>query len=186
VRYGVDIDGVLRDFHRLVAYAMRLAPTPLPYGVMERLRYGKTYDQVRVDVGADNWSWFWQKAAPDLRAFENGHQIDGELENLARLPGEVFLITSQPKHLRDQTYAWLARHHAWPEGVLHVSRPEEKVEFINALHVDVFVDDRLETLMGLVDETEARLFVFDQPWNRSVAAELHPDITRIKSLKELL
>jgi len=185
MRYGVDIDGVLRDFPRAFAKAMHLAPEPLSYTQLAELRKPDQYEYSPL-VGAHNWSWFWQKAAPDLRVFENAYPIDGELENLAQLPGEVFLITSQPKHLRDQTYAWLARHHAWPEGVLHVSRPEEKVEFINALHVDVFVDDRLETLMGLVGETEAQLFVYDQPWNRSVAAELHPDITRIKSLKELL
>jgi len=185
MRYGVDIDGVLRDFDRALAKTMRLAPEPLNYSAAAWLERPDSYQKADV-VGRENWEWFWQKATSDLRVFENAYPIGDELEHLAQLPGEVFLITSQPKHLRDQTYAWLARHHAWPEGVLQVSHAAKKVEFINALHVDVFVDDRLDTLMGLVNETEAQLYVFDQPWNRTVAAELHPDIIRIKSLRELL
>lgn len=184
-RYGIDIDGVLRDFDFQCGRVL-LAHAPAPFPNLAQVDYrllepaGHWYEK-RDLVGPVNWSWFWDEAIYDHQVFVNAPLYEQHVLDLDRLQGEVFLITSQPPKVRPQTYAWLARHGINVEGVLHVSEPGEKREFINALQLDYFVDDHPRTVFDLINAgVEAKCYVFDQPWNQDVKAP------RIKSLKELL
>jgi uncharacterized HAD superfamily protein len=181
MRYGIDIDGVLANFDIACSRAMRFGPEPLSDEVLAALEQPSEHWYHKRDlVGPANWEWFWTRAVTEVNVFGDAPPIGDELQHLAQLPGEVFLITARPAAAINQTYEWLGKHQVRANGVLHVARPEEKVEFIRCLGVGVYVDDHPETVPSLVGQVDAQLFMFTQPWNKGV------DAPRISSLKELL
>lgn len=181
-RYGIDIDGVLADFDEACGRAMTLAPNELSAEVLAAVRRPASYWYEKRDlVGPENWEWFWSRAVTYYTVFASSRPIGRELFYLDQLPGEKFLITSRPKLCRPQTFEWLSTYQVAVEGVLHVNSPEEKVEWVNALKLDYFVDDHPRTVMDMIPHAPGtQCYVFDQPWNRDVEAP------RIRSLEELL
>jgi uncharacterized HAD superfamily protein len=185
VRFGIDVDGVLanwdKGFEKIVPYF----PEKLSHEAERAIAQPATdWDYKPRIVGTNNWKWFWKDGALNFRTYENLPAYPGQLEALGQLPGETYLITSLPVRLRAHRFAWLAKNHVVVDGVFFTNTPEEKVEVINALGIEHFVDDRIETLTGLVGNTPAQLYVYDRPWNRD--GNVHASITRIKSLRELL
>jgi uncharacterized HAD superfamily protein len=180
--WGIDIDGVLADFISTYRWVVRFGPEPLTEEQRQLLRQDPTdwYSHVRV-VGPVNDDWFWAEGIYRHRPFAVASPINNELEYLQALPGEKFLITSRPRGTEDQTYEWLGLHRVKVQGVFHVSKPAEKLEFVNCLDLDVFVDDHPETIPGMRGKTAAELVLRDQPWNQHA-----PVPRRIQSLKELL
>lgn len=171
---GIDIDGCLADF---VGGYMKL--------VVEMTGKDKFPAQRTYPDFPTSWNWdreagytqaevvlawdkiktsprFWRDL-PDLPTTRNVLSV---LSALERVYGHnvYFLTNRMGDRAKAQTEAWLYKHGFDSPTVLLVA---DKGPVINALGIDVFVDDRPDTIKKVVDECpNTRVFVVDYAYNR--------------------
>lgn len=147
---AIDIDGVLADFTS--AYAKRIVkvtgenkfPKPLVIPCWDwDVHYGYSKDQIAAtweDITKDGL--FWQKLdpIPDRDVF-------ARLNVLAKTNPMYFITNRMGLNCKQQTEKFLYNHGIDYPTVLIASN---KQPIIDALKVEFFVDDRLETMNELV------------------------------------
>jgi hypothetical protein len=155
MRIGLDLDGVIID-HRQNKHVLAR-----DYG------YALEPWQANANVIRDVIP---EPHASDLHAKLYSHltlaapPMDGAIEHLARLPGEVFIVSARRERSAPYAEMWLLN-----SGILHQVIPKERIHFVGGgaekpaaierLGLDVFLDDEAGVLRGLPGSV--RRFFFD-------------------------
>jgi uncharacterized HAD superfamily protein len=195
MRLGIDIDGVLADFNtafynRLIKVVGR-NPFPANYQPTDPpcwewpTAMGYTYEE-EMATWADVWddAYFWQHLNDEQDASETLQQID----KLSVIQGhEFYFITNRKgKFVKQQTERWLESRGIYYPTVLISGN---KIPIINALKLDAFLDDRLDTVneaQRCVDEGEilpCRIYLRDFSHNR---ANRKPGLRVVQSPLQML
>lgn len=168
MKIGLDIDGVLADWAGgMIDKAKELG---LP-GYPEHPDNVDYWDHL-TDCG-DLWSRvkddedFWM----GLKPFPGTLPLEFE---------PYVYITSRPVR-SEISYFWLSKH-GFPnsERVFTAARPEDKLNIVKALGIDVFVDDKIETVEQM-RSAGINAFLFEAPYQKG---HVHT-LPVIKSLKNL-
>ncbi len=184
---GLDLDDVLMDFNTGLC-------------VFHNARYGTSF--TREDIISYHLEEIWgceqEEAIRRVSEFYCSSEHDatqpvpGAVEIVQELLDDrsVFIITSRPESVSEQTYAWIKKHFpSLAESVYftsHFFHKESRVtkgEVCRKLGVEVFVDDapfHAEDVALVVSQ----VFLFDTPWNRNHELFL-PNIQRVHSWNEI-
>jgi 5'(3')-deoxyribonucleotidase len=174
-----DIDGVLADFTS--SYAKRIVkvtgenlfPTPLTIPCWDwDTHYGYTKDQIAATwESIQDDSLFWQKLnpIPDRELF-------ARLNVLSKSHPMYFITNRIGKNCKQQTERFL-----YEQGINYptVLIAANKKPIIEALKIDFFIDDRLETMNELLPLGKEFFYLKDTTYNqkgRSVGMRIVPDV----------
>lgn len=188
---GLDLDGVVANWNKGFRRAfIERADVPEPLSV-EQLRTLDDpelivhWDTVHDVVGEKNWKWFWSVAVPTGRVVARQPAMRPNVSQAATLceAHGVFVITTRPSAIRNETYEWIGKYGLKPEAVIHVDHKvkrshgggQDKAALINALDLVAMLEDNADTAEEVAQKTSAMSFLLDQPWNRDLASpwEVH-------------
>jgi len=93
---------------------------------------------------------------------------------------DINYVTKRSKFLYNATKRWLSENNFPDLPLILYDTIEEKCK--NGYNV--IIDDCPDIIALL--KKDQKLFFFDQPWNRSICVIMKDNITRIRSLKEIL
>lgn len=189
---GCDVDGVLADFN--TSYGMRMFS-----------RFGT--DVPSYNRASFPSSWHWEREvgltqSQEDEIWKEDILTSGEfwlnlprypwtkttVTRLSELTHPVYFITSRSgKECKKQTEEWLwgcQKQETWVPTVCVVQSHKLKIDVINGLSITHYIDDRLDTMELLAGNTKAKLYLFDQPWNRD--KEIGKRVKRVKEIEEFL
>jgi uncharacterized HAD superfamily protein len=164
---GLDLDGVCYDFDSIARYMLREWILSQGREVPERLLYPSTHwDSIRECVTEDDWYWLWTSGVA-AGLFRYGNVVSGAVagaQELAQL-GQVVAITVRPVEAVHDTIVWLATmlDKAPLSGVLIHSHGQAKSQVVPT--PSVYVDDAVHNALDVIENTDAPVILFDQPWN---------------------
>ena len=189
MRIGIDIDGCLADFNSgfrdlIIAETGREIPEvsdTFPHCWNWPAAVGVTPEEnARLwSIVRDGNSYFWSR----LSALPGAANTLQYLTARAYAGDEVYFITSRPGQCaKRQTESWLIRngYNIEPPTVLISDR---KGFTARGLELDVFIDDKPENCLDVCDESRARVFLVDAPWNRRACLAPY-DVPRVDSVME--
>ncbi len=166
LRFGLDLDGVVYDWHsafRFLAnhqFNLNLPP-------VDELWPG--WNGHRRYINKDQEAWLWDKGVKK-GLFRHGHIRKGAVEavrELAELPLDIVVITHRPPQARQDTVDWLSFHRI-PVKELHMLNFDESKWPIKT---DIFLDDKWENVVDYASNNrEALVLLWDRAWNREWAA----------------
>lgn len=183
---GLDLDGVVSNwnagFYRTFLDRGDM-PEPLSYQALDLLSDHEginSWDFVHDVVGEKNWEWFWSEAVPTSRVVARQPAYPQELEEARTLCERhgVFVITTRPAVVRNETYGWIGYHQLRPQAVIHVDHKvarnfgggQDKVQLINSLGLVAMLEDNADTAVEVARVTGATSYILDRPWNRDLAS----------------
>jgi len=176
LRIGIDFDGVIVDHrpHKLKlagALGFSLEPWQTNTNVMQDYMSEDAYRSVQKPLYDE-----LTVLAP---------AVAGALETLARLPGELYVVSARRPENTLSARAWMAKHglHALvpPERVIFCASGRDKREHVERLGISLFLDDKISYLGHLPDSMRRVLFDED-----GIAARLTvpPEFEVVKSWSE--
>lgn len=188
MRLAIDLDGVIFQF--VDAYTELLTERTgivfpkasdewPPVWYFERAAGVNKEDELVV------WSKIWEPGSMFWRFL---HPLPGAAEAVSRLSQlahrghDVYFISNRAgDRAKVQTEKALYEIGMDYPTVLLTA---DKLPAVLSLSIDVFIDDRPETVLGLVEAApDTRIYVQDRPYNRHVK---HRYITRVHSVTEML
>jgi len=156
LRFGIDFDGVIVDHrpHKL-RLAVELGVALEPWQTNSNLMHGFMPDE----------ETYRRLQAPLYGALTiEAPAVVGALEGLARLPGEVYVISARRSGNEVSALAWMAKnglHDIIPrERVIFCENGRDKRGHCERLGVSMFLDDKLSYL-GHLPETLSRVLFDD-------------------------
>lgn len=193
---GLDLDGVVADWNRgfhETFWRQLDMPEALSFEALDLLADQEnitSWDFPRDVVGEKNWEWFWSTAVPMHRVFARLPYYQGAIDEARDLieAHNVYVVTTRPESVRNETYGWIGFHHLRPKAIVHVDHKvnrsfgggQDKVLLINALGLDAMLEDNADTAQDIAIRTSAMSFLLDRPWNRRSKTECH----RVASIAE--
>lgn len=168
MRIGLDIDGVMYQWERTARYMLRNVLPNSPY--KEVLQQESTdWNWIKEQVSKKDWDWLWEKGIK-LGLFRHGHLYPGTIEAVRELAniGDVIAVTSRPKRVAADTFAWIA-YQKLPIVGLHILSSKEPKSTVRPMF-DVFLDDKPENVYDLNDNTTCKAFLMRRSWNTSYVA----------------
>lgn len=179
MRSGLDIDGVLYKFSHAAQYMMAKKK-----GLRDR--EDLVWDDSQWDCAQPPEDWDWVLSPEQVNyVFRHGHLWSGAVEfvyELAKL-SEIVVITRRPKHAAKVTLDWIRYtfdHDPYPFSEVHILGDGQAKSDIPA---DVYIDDSLENIIELSENTSAELLLVDRPWNKG---KLPPRAWRAMSFEDVL
>lgn len=170
MKLGFDIDDTLID---LRAHAFRLYNKKLSKNIDMEAFHALQRVEIHELFGLSDaeGSTMWNNSLEDIY-FTNCPIFEGALETLRALQQEghdIYYITSRPKQYCEKTREWMIAQ-GFPVEQGHFfcgMQDHEKVATIQALALDVYVDDKpavLETLQNV----ETKVILKNQSYNQHV------------------
>ena len=176
LKIGIDIDGVLADIVRpmlpLLARECGRAVTHediICYSFREALNIPE--ERVAALMEEVVAAGYFEAAPP----------VAGAVEAMVLLRHHrIWLVTSRPERVRNETIRWLARHGV-PYHELLFKPATAKAA--NGDGFDLFVEDNLDTALVLSGEG-IPVLLFDWPWNQHPT--LPDNVQRVRDWQEIL
>lgn len=168
MRFGFDIDDTLINLreHAFHIYNRKLGKNVSieHFHALPQLEIHSAFGLTKQQ-GYDMWTSTMEEIY-----FTNCPSFEGALEVVNKLASdghEIFYITSRPKHFCKQSQEWLkAQGYPVTQGHFYCGMEDhEKVEIIESLALDYYVDDKpvvLETLHA----TSTKVIVKNQRYNQ--------------------
>lgn len=153
LRIGLDFDGVIVDHceHKLraaVSHGVRIEPWQANSNLMHRYMHPEDYVCVQNRVYCD-----LTEHAPPVR---------GALEHMARLEGELHIVSARRAGSISFAQEWMRRHGVYdivpPEQVHFCDEGRQKAVYVERFGIEVFLDDSLSVLRALPDRVDRYLF----------------------------
>jgi 5'(3')-deoxyribonucleotidase len=175
LRIGVDVDGVLADFN--TSFIERVIKVtgidrfgkgfiPTTWNYPESVGYSpEEVAAVWEDIKGD--PYFWR----NLPAYAHTAQVLTYLSHLQHIGHDVYFITARPGVVaKKQTEEWLQykcrmQYLAAPSPTVLIS--SNKGLCAQVLNLDIYVDDRVENVLDVLNKRGCATFMFAQPWNTS-------------------
>ena len=159
MKVALDIDGVIRDFDRMVEKKLRQE------GRIKGRIKKKTVWDLGERYGINGVDKFIFQEHPEV--FEEASMYPRALEFIKQLvknKHEVGLLTSQPPHVRKYTKRWIEQNipQKYLKFVIMVANGNNKVKH----PFDVLLDDKPETI-ALANSLGRKAFLMTRPWNAS-------------------
>lgn len=116
------------------------------------------------------WKFHWNEIKPTVS------KPDIFFKELSKY-GTIVFVTASNAEMSYYKMLWLEKYklNNYPFIAVPLGNTKEQLGF------DVYVDDRLETIMKVIEKGKIGI-IYDKPWNRNVDTK---SAFRIKSLKEL-
>lgn len=165
---GLDLDGVCYAFDKTVRWMLsqriraRGEQPPASLSVA-----ASTWDSTMESVSSSDWAWVWSGAIEE-GLYRYGHVISGAIQGVQALNnlGDVYVITSRPKMAVHDTLTWLAfMFDKSPLAGVTIQSNGQKKSQANPVP-DVYIDDAVHVVNEILDNTQSRVVLFDQPWNQ--------------------
>uniref|UniRef100_A0A6M3JM34 Uncharacterized protein n=1 Tax=viral metagenome TaxID=1070528 RepID=A0A6M3JM34_9ZZZZ len=101
---------------------------------------------------------------------------------------DIYFISNKRKELYEHDYNLLQKLGIYsPFKLILVQKDDAgvpaKANIIKEKNIKLFVEDRLDTIIDILQNTICNVVVMDKPWNRKL--EVHPMLIRIKTWYEL-
>lgn len=189
---GIDLDGCLANFNQrygdLLARVagVDLRPTGWAGNPDWPSEWNWDSDSCCYDPRVIRTVWrdliidstnFWQGLEPLPRT----RQTLKQLNKLGKKGHDVYFLTHRAgKKAKLQTEAWLYEHGVDFPSVLLSG---EKAPIIRSLGVDVFIDDKIENVLSVLNETRARVYLVDAGYNRQ---DRDPKLRIVQSVEDAL
>ena len=179
---GIDVDGVLADSEPLYRQTInRLFDLHLKQEDITSYKYEEcaklTDDQMRLF-----WKTFYQEGGwLKIKPLKAAKKF---LDKLKREKHRIVIVTSRPrKHIKKETYQWLKKHKMPYSEIIFLENHKSKHQaaLLHGHKFDYFIEDYYEYALDLA-QRGVKVLLMDYPWNRR--GKPHPNIKRIKSLKE--
>jgi len=180
--FGIDIDGVLRDF---VASCAKQYPKSFPEKEfsLENIDYDLWKHNFPFDNKEDFWYWF--SVENSFSIFGTAPQIKKNVEDMNRfcknakhqLGIESKIVTYLIDKSIPATYHWLGRTACCIKRIVVTDSYAEKVHFVDAM-----IDDNVEVLREFKKAGKIAIR-YAQPWNEELAGDV--DMYHVSSLEEL-
>lgn len=177
IRIGFDVDGVLALFEpaygRLIERISGKRLFPEDWQDMVKQNTFPTvwdWDQAAGYTRADS-SAAWKSIKADPNFWSDLDHYPDVLEVARQLrtkpyKSEVYFITHRMGTcVKLQTENWLLDRGFSNPTVLIAG---DKIPLINSLELDVYIDDKPETVEDAVANTKTRIYLMDRPYNREV------------------
>lgn len=179
---GIDIDGVIADsepaYRRMInrLFNLRLKQKDITSYKYEECA-GLTDDQMRLFWKTFYHEGGWLKIKPikGVKKF---------LDKLKREKHRIVIVTSRPrKHIKKETLQWLKEHKMPYSELIFLENHKSKHQaaLLRGHRFDYFIEDYYKYALDLA-KRKVKVLLMDYPWNRW--GKPHPNIKRIKSLKE--
>lgn len=104
---------------------------------------------------------------------------------------ELTVISARPEHLYDETVRWIRENFGSSIGeinfsghITQTSYSSGKVNLCKSLCVETLVEDTI-THANACAEQGVKAYLIQRPWNKHRRNEIHQDVRRVKSLKEI-
>lgn len=166
MKIGLDLDGVCYQWSATAQYMLRehiqeRGEVPPP----ELYQVPKYWDWIENYTPAEDWAWLWSSAIEE-GLYRYGHVVKGAIEGAQAISqlGETTVITARPKAAVHDTMAWLELmfNRVPLAGVVIQSDGQKKSEVPG---IDIYIDDAKHNLEELLDNTDATVIQYVQPWN---------------------
>jgi 5'(3')-deoxyribonucleotidase len=165
MKIGLDLDGVCYEWSATAQYMIRermVARGAVPPA--ELWETPKYWDWIENYTPAEDWAWLWSRGIEE-GLYRYGHCVKGAIggaQAISKL-GDTTIITARPKAAVHDTMAWLELmfNRVPLAGVVIQSDGQKKSE----VECDVYIDDAKHNLEDLLDNTDAMVIQFVQPWN---------------------
>lgn len=170
MKFGFDIDDTLI---RLREHAFHIYQRKLN----QQVDIEKFHQLERVEIHELSFSLneqegkqMWEDSLEEIY-FTDCPIYPGALETILQLEElghEIYYITARPKLHGEQTKAWL-RQNEFPVLDSHFfygMKDNEKMEIIQGLDLDYYVDDK-PTVLDTLTKTNTKLLIKDQSYNRN-------------------
>ena len=185
MKLGFDIDDTLIDLRR---HAFHLYNKKMKKNISINVFEAIPTVEIHVPFGLTNeqGGQLWKASMEeiyftDCPSFEGAKEM---LNALAKEGHEIYYITSRPKHYCQQTREWV-KAQGFPvvnERFFCGMQDHEKIELINKLQLDVYVDDKPAVLNTLVN-SKTKVIVKNQSYNVQVP---FPRLTNWHDFRSLL
>lgn len=182
MKIGFDIDDTLINLreHAFHLYNKKLGKN-VPIEIFHNLNkveihepFGLT-DQAGNDMWKNNAEEIYFTTCPPFP------DVIEKLQQLEKEHHEIYYITSRPMEHCERTRQWMkdAGFPVEDSRFFCGMKDEEKIDIIKRLRLDYYFDDKPEVLNTLLHETETKVYVKDQSYNR------HLKLPRIVDWKDM-
>lgn len=200
-RIGCDIDGVNADFNTSMRDLLKTISgkepprwPPQEWHWMKAYCASKEIDQAWREIDGSEGAW-WRTLAPI-----GGAEAVKALDNFSlKLHADVYFLTARfGAGVKNATEIWLMENMGQEAPTVLIGLdPEAKAEVVNALDLNIIIDDRPENLEEIYEQCgvfrsgnkDRRLFLFDQPWNQDLkdfSLGFRQRVERVSSLAEVV
>jgi uncharacterized protein len=185
MKLGFDIDDTLINLreHAFHIYNKKMDKN-VPIEVFQKLERVEIHEPFGLteEQGSNMWNSsleeiYYTSCPPFPNALETLRELDEKGH-------EIYYITARPKEHGERTKEWL-KSQGFPvsdERFYYGMKDPEKIEIIKKLKLDYYFDDKPEVLNTLLDETETKVFVRDQSYNRHLKFPRILDWTDLKKV----
>lgn len=122
-------------------------------------------------LAPDAWHYMWNKDDDLLRkSFSIGSPFSGVPAAFDKLNKKsvTYIITCRPKRVVESTYEWCRFHDIKPSGIIHVDKWNKKRAVIEALELTHFIDDKVETILDMNENSKVESYIKDGKHNRNI------------------
>jgi uncharacterized HAD superfamily protein len=186
-KYGIDLDGVVFDFvSAFMAFINKKENKSLAYSDITDYYWHNCIDWLDKDMWNKHFNVFGHSGGYARLPF-----YDGAKEGLTTLVDdpdtEVHIITQRPDYSELDTLWAVGLNFNISKHNITLSKAcslgGSKAWDVIGLGVDVFLDDANHNVFDVAENTDAKVYLMDQPYNQGWT---HPKITRVKDWNEFL
>lgn len=180
---GIDVDGVLAD---LVGGVSAYAAEHLPgkaFSVEQVTNWRFLDDRFGREEAYALIEKVWTQWQRYIKPLEPGHEVNNALAQLRRrgTMHKAVIITKESRPAHRHVLEFLASHAITYDGIVMLDYRTDKLEY----PVDVLIDDNPACVAEARDYPRKTLFLYDQPWNRSLGGMEWPrNAVRVSSIGE--
>lgn len=168
MKIGIDIDNVTFD-----TVTPMLQKLNALYGTefeLEDVDYYSLEKSLGLDIDAVLKVVEEITAMSEVPIMPGAKQVLGWLQLVC---SPLYFISDRPTRHYSSTYNQLGKVGLSDNVMILTNRIENKTlrtkaHYVNALGIDVFIDDKPGLILSLLEETDCHVIVFERPWNREM------------------
>ncbi|KKN11116.1 hypothetical protein LCGC14_1029630 [marine sediment metagenome] len=179
---ALDLDSVLADTESMVLKMLRDK-----FGLHLNLEDFNGYEFEKQLYITEEMSDYLIKSISTGEMFEGASMTNYAEHAINKLHNNgfmVYIITKRPEHLQPMTEKWLKQNNLEYDKLYLVDSKDKKASIIEAAGIKAFVEDRFDTLMGVLKrcgQPEYGLYCVRYPWTEKFH---HDQIVKVKHVAE--